>query len=286
MPINATFHGFVETTTDSLLLFEACHRGVLPKISRRLQERERGSVKSGTVFIFDEKESGIKRWTDGLIWSPSRILGNFLIYRELGGRESLNEKAPNHDNYLHNGYSHNNPYMSQNHPLIYGESTQVESVDGEYEDMTIEERNKERNLVGSLTDTYKFRKGGLIKKTLSIQLNGCTQHLISYYTKEDVLKCRLSTPSSISQLSSLQISSDLLLKQSFRVPPSVEFAELMLKRPSLSPSSTTSSSTCHSTSTVTHNIKRLSTHMISHPYAIQKEQEEDDDHSLCKFISF
>lgn len=58
MPINATFHGFIETTTDSLLLFEACHRGVLPKISRRLQERERGSVKSGTVFVFDEKESG------------------------------------------------------------------------------------------------------------------------------------------------------------------------------------------------------------------------------------
>lgn len=58
MPINATFHGFVETTTDALLLFEACHQGVLPKISRRLQERERGSIKSGTVFIFDEKESG------------------------------------------------------------------------------------------------------------------------------------------------------------------------------------------------------------------------------------
>lgn len=232
------------------------------------------------LFIFI---SGIKRWTDGLIWSPSRILGNFLIYRELGGRESLNDKASNHDNYFHNNqYSHNHQYMSQNHSLMYGESTQVESVDGEYENMTIEERNRERNLVGSLTDTYKFRKGGLIKKTLSIQLNGCTQHLISYYTKEDVLKCRLSTPSSISQLSSLQISSDLLLKQSFRVPPSVEFAELMLKRPSLSPSSTTSSSTCHSTST--HNIKRLSTHMISHPYAIQQDQEEDDDHSLCKFI--
>lgn len=58
MPINATFHGFVESTTDALLLFEACHQGVLPKISRRLQERERGSIRSGTVFIFDEKESG------------------------------------------------------------------------------------------------------------------------------------------------------------------------------------------------------------------------------------
>lgn len=59
MPINETFHGFVETTTDALLLFEACRRGLLPKISRRLQERERYIIRSGSVFIFDEKESGI-----------------------------------------------------------------------------------------------------------------------------------------------------------------------------------------------------------------------------------
>ena len=36
-------------------------------------------VQSGAVFVFDEHESGIKRWTDGLVWSPSRILGNFLV---------------------------------------------------------------------------------------------------------------------------------------------------------------------------------------------------------------
>jgi hypothetical protein len=111
MPINETFHGFIETTTDALLLFEACRRGVLPKIGRRLQERERSIIRSGSVFIFDEKESGnfnyilfhthtqlkqkkkgIKRWTDGRAWSPSRILGNFLIYRELDNRETLNQK--------------------------------------------------------------------------------------------------------------------------------------------------------------------------------------------------
>jgi hypothetical protein len=58
MPIQETFHGFIETTTDALLIFEACRRGVLPKIRRRLQERERSAVRSGTVFVFDEKESG------------------------------------------------------------------------------------------------------------------------------------------------------------------------------------------------------------------------------------
>ncbi|KAI8367813.1 Gti1/Pac2 family-domain-containing protein, partial [Choanephora cucurbitarum] len=201
MPINETFNGFIETTTDALLIFEACRRGILPKISRRLQDRERGAIRSGTIYVFDEKESGIRRWTDGLVWSPSRILANFLIYRELDGRESLHQKQ----------------HMETS-------------------------RDRERNLVGSLTDTYKFKKGGLIKKTISIHLNGSIQHLISYYTKSDVLESKLSTPSSVPEISSLQIAPDLLLKQSFRVPPSVEFAELILKRPSLSPSSTISSS--------------------------------------------
>lgn len=36
-------------------------------------------VKSGAVFIFATEESGIKRWTEGLAWSPSRIDGNFLV---------------------------------------------------------------------------------------------------------------------------------------------------------------------------------------------------------------
>lgn len=73
------FTGFVETTYDALLVFEAGRRGLIPRVTRRLTEDERSMVKSGAVFIFDESESGIKRWTDGLVWSPSRILGNFLV---------------------------------------------------------------------------------------------------------------------------------------------------------------------------------------------------------------
>ncbi|CAO3638177.1 unnamed protein product [Cunninghamella echinulata] len=83
MPIAETFFGYVETTHDSLILLEASRQGILPRVRRRLQEQERQLIKSGAVFCFNENESGIKRWTDGLVWSPSRILGNFLIYREL-----------------------------------------------------------------------------------------------------------------------------------------------------------------------------------------------------------
>lgn len=59
MSVVETFHGYIANTTDSLLLYEACRRGLLPRVSRRLQEKERNClVRSGSVFVFDEKESG------------------------------------------------------------------------------------------------------------------------------------------------------------------------------------------------------------------------------------
>ncbi|KAI9276098.1 Gti1/Pac2 family-domain-containing protein, partial [Sporodiniella umbellata] len=192
MPITETFHGFIESTTDTLLIFEACRQGLLPKINRRLQERERGAVKSGTVFVFDEKESGIKRWTDGLVWSPSRILGNFLIYRELDGRELLEDKGPVSGRPYHEEYKTS---------------------------------DRERALVGSLTDTYKFKAGGLIKKTLSIQVNGSSQHLISYYTKEDVLEGKLLSPSVVPDIAQVRISPELFMQQNFRIPLSLEYPD-------------------------------------------------------------
>jgi hypothetical protein len=33
-------------------------------------------ITSGSIFVSDEDESGIKRWTDVFFWSPSRILSH------------------------------------------------------------------------------------------------------------------------------------------------------------------------------------------------------------------
>lgn len=83
-PLAPTFYGHIASTHDCLLLFEACLSGVLNHVARRPHDRERaGLIRSGNVFIYEEHSSGIKRWTDGVPWSPSRILGNFLVYREL-----------------------------------------------------------------------------------------------------------------------------------------------------------------------------------------------------------
>lgn len=205
MPFVKTFHGFIENTTDTLLIIEACRNGILPTVNRRLVERERSAIDSGTIIVFDESESGIKtrstqpylflhksclgikRWTDGFLWSPSRILGNFLVYRELANRES--RKIDNE------GYSLVSPSSRYN---------EVPSVDAQ---------QRERALVGSLTSSntsYNFKKDGLIKKTIRIMVNGNYLHIVNYYRKNDVLHRRLSTPSASPQLACLQISADLM----------------------------------------------------------------------------
>ncbi|KAK3806709.1 MAG: Gti1/Pac2 family-domain-containing protein [Benniella sp.] len=195
MSIVETFHGFIESTQDTLLIFEACRRGLLPRVCRRLQEKERRIVQSGTVFVFDERESGIKRWTDGLVWSPSRILGNFLVYRELDRRNSGKKDLSPIDRASRAGSS--DPESSM-------------------------DKNRERALVGSLTNSYRFKKNGLIKKTMSIVVNGVPQHMISYYSKEDVLSGKLHTPSSVPEFAGLEISPEFLMKQNFRIPPTIE----------------------------------------------------------------
>src|ERR1700738_3820411 len=85
MSLEPTFYGYVDNYNDALLIFAATRRSpILQKVSRRPHDRERDRlIKSGNIFVFDEQSSGIRRWTDGVAWSPSRILGNYLIYRQL-----------------------------------------------------------------------------------------------------------------------------------------------------------------------------------------------------------
>ncbi|RKO95357.1 hypothetical protein CAUPRSCDRAFT_40, partial [Caulochytrium protostelioides] len=78
-----TYHGYVESGRDALILIEATLQGFLPTVMRRLRDHERALIRSGSIFIYNEPRSRIKRWTDGRAWSPSRVLTTFLVYREL-----------------------------------------------------------------------------------------------------------------------------------------------------------------------------------------------------------
>lgn len=155
-------------------------------------------------------KSGIKRWTDGLVWSPSRILGNFLIYRE------LDKRVPGDKKLSISSAGSSSPSAVDNRQRSYSADQSVLTC------TMSTDRNRERRLVGSLSDSYRFRKDGLIKKTMSIIVHGVAQHLISYYLPNDIISSKLRTPSSVPELASLEISPDLLIKQNFRIPPMVE----------------------------------------------------------------
>ncbi|KAG8215858.1 Gti1/Pac2 family-domain-containing protein [Butyriboletus roseoflavus] len=207
--------GWIETTGDALLILEAARRGLIPRVTRRLVDSERKMITSGSVFVFDEDESGIKRWTDGFFWSPSRILGNFLLYRETDKRGAG-----------HRGVRADPPESVNEHSQYNVDGARLEGQSlsrpkGESGSLGID-RQRERVLVGSLTNSYRFKSDGLMKKTFSLTISGVSQHLISYYKIEDVEQGRLRSPSSLPELASLDISPEYLDKTHFRNPPKVE----------------------------------------------------------------
>jgi hypothetical protein len=63
-PDVSPFTGYVETTVNALCLIHAARQGVIPCITRRLNDSEcRTVIKSGAVFVFGVEEGGIERWT-------------------------------------------------------------------------------------------------------------------------------------------------------------------------------------------------------------------------------
>lgn len=147
--------GWIETTGDALLILEAARRGIIPRVTRRLVDSERKMITSGSVFVFDEDESGIKRWTDGFFWSPSRILGNFLLYRETEkkGAGHRGRPAPEEVN-------------DESQYNVEGVKVEGQSLSRPKSDVSHlgVDRQRERTLVGSLTNSYKFKANGLMKK--------------------------------------------------------------------------------------------------------------------------
>lgn len=223
VPLQPTFHGHVATTFDALLLFEACLSGILPHVPRRPHDRERQDlIRSGNVFIYEEQSSGIKRWTDGVSWSPSRILGNHLLYRELHqpfppGEKKRAAKKPKRTN----GGITKPDSSAPRHNLANSSVANhaAATVDDSSNNSSQEARkNAERALVGSLVDSYAFKEGGLVKKTISISYRGVPHHLVSYYTVDDVLEGRLIPPSEAEMLSGIFPRADLLMSQNFRAP--------------------------------------------------------------------
>jgi hypothetical protein len=216
--LEPTFQGFVQDTTDALVLFEAYLRGETYRVKQRPSvDKHNQLTKSGYVFIYGENESGIKRWTDSIAWSPSRVLDDFFIYRELetsflpGLRRCVNKRKRsinggegglqhgNHDSQLDSTIA-----ASVNPSKLPMRTTMESGLPNVKQDEEFE-----RSLVGSLVDSYDFRKDGLVKKTMSIKIEGMTHHLVSYYRVKDVIDEVLARPSLSKQFEFIKIRAEL-----------------------------------------------------------------------------
>ncbi|XP_006458985.1 hypothetical protein AGABI2DRAFT_191073 [Agaricus bisporus var. bisporus H97] len=194
------FIGYVETTVHALRLIHAARQGVIPRITRRLNDSERRTmIKSGAVFVFSVEESGIKRWTDGLLWSPSRIVGNFLVYREINERSSSRS-------------GHKKPYPPE-----------------DPSSRSVTRRNSPDQLAykglsngHSSGDQGTFKPNGLIKKTITVTIEGSDLHLISYYTSDDIRSGALKRPTARPDIMNLSMPPHIFRLTNFRVPPKVE----------------------------------------------------------------
>ncbi|KAG4028834.1 hypothetical protein MFRU_019g01200 [Monilinia fructicola] len=163
-----TYHGHVRTPADAIKLFEACRLGILPRVQRRLSEKERQSIKSGSVFVWDEREAGMRRWTDGKSWSASRVSGSFLTYREMEGKRGGGQFVPP--------------------PARRMAGKTQESGKGSDEDQDMD---------GDGPDGYRYKPDGLMKQSFSITTStGQHLHLISYYSRPHPNSPELLQPSS------------------------------------------------------------------------------------------
>ncbi|KAJ6553561.1 Gti1/Pac2 family-domain-containing protein [Mycena vulgaris] len=197
------FYGAVETTMNALRLIHAARQGVIPRITRRLNDAERRTmIKSGAVFVFSVEESGIKRWTDGLLWSPSRIVGNFLVYREIN--ERTNSRGSHKKLY---------PTDEQSRPMTVRPKSLAQL------------RNALMAVAALQASEHgTFKPNGLIKKTITVTIEGSDLHLISYYTSSDQHSGKLKRPTTRADIMNLPMDARLFRSTNFRVPPKVEKA--------------------------------------------------------------
>lgn len=223
-----TWQGFLDTTKDAMTVVEAALQGRLSHISRRPHDKERAEMlKSGTVLVYEENASGIKRWTDAVHWSPSRVMNNCLIYRQLSRalkpeekKSALNPtcgtkrkrkessgfmttKALDHHNNSDDEYetpAFDNGLVSDSESMnkVYANFAQTLSPD------------QQRRFCGSLIDSYEFKEGGLMKKTISVRYQGTHHHVISYYRLEDVASGKLKRPHQDPKLADIQPRPELL----------------------------------------------------------------------------
>ncbi|KAJ2331341.1 Global transcription regulator sge1, partial [Coemansia sp. RSA 2681] len=196
----------VTSTRDAMMIFEACRQGILPRVVRRLQDNEKKQIDAGTIVVFDEREAKMKRWTDGRLWTPSRIVNNFLLYRELQEKIQPGQEGA-----------------------------------AEVNRWTRNTRSRRPGSYGSSKGVFVPKEHGLIKRTISLSVPDNEaeylqsqgpwrapsrvhqQHLISYSYAEG--EAQLPAPDDMEELQYLRLPLQLLRIQKFRRPVHITFVD-------------------------------------------------------------
>jgi hypothetical protein len=171
-----SFFGYVESLYDAYVLIEACRLGVIQGVKSRFTDiagtpASYDCVRSGSVFVWSENKTGIKRWRDLKSWSASRHVGGFLMYKEIHKKKRL-ELGRDGSPRTHQKKSTEQPPTPTSHSQSTNESKDV------------------------VTSTSTLKSNGLVKKTFSVKtIYEEKFHLVSYYYLEEVLSHKLRTPS-------------------------------------------------------------------------------------------
>lgn len=134
--------GYIHSNDEAFLIIHAVRLGLFKPAHERPSIEEREAITTGSIFVFIESSNGMKRWTDGKIWSPSKILGHFLLYKEVPrhlSKSALKKDKANQD------------YKRR---YTYDRNKKIQYVDEEF---------------------------NLFKKTISLEFNDKTYHVISYF---------------------------------------------------------------------------------------------------------
>lgn len=75
----------IHSEDDCRFLIQCAKMGRIRRLRARLTDGEKRRIRPGHVYIYNENESGIRRWTDKKVWTPSRLQDSFLVYRDLNG---------------------------------------------------------------------------------------------------------------------------------------------------------------------------------------------------------
>lgn len=199
-----SMHGLICKEEELLKVIDMCREGVLPRVKQRLSEEERACIRAGSIFVYEEKESGISRWTDGREWSASKIRGRCLSYTEVVDKEDKDLHL------LHREDCGIEEILEKGRRLFQGQAPLRR--EGPPGGRTPLERRRARRRQSVP------KPGGLLKMATSARVGDSMYHLVAYSTKEFERSFLRSSPL-WDKLFRWTLAKSIVLRASYRQKP-------------------------------------------------------------------